>query len=47
VLINRLACCRDACYENLCSPVDGVHLDAAQQHALGLAVADKVQNIFA
>ncbi|UHD16535.1 hypothetical protein [Thiocapsa bogorovii] len=46
-MIDRQACCRVACYENLCSPVDGVHLDAEQQHALGLAVADKVQNIFA
>jgi len=30
-----------------CSPVDGVHLDAEQQHALGLAIADTVQEIFA
>lgn len=31
----------------VCSPVDGVHLDAEQQHALGLAIADKVHDIFA
>ncbi len=29
----------------VCGPVDGVHLDAEQQRALGLAIADKVQEI--